>query len=212
MEREKSKKHNKIKTEDIKYYIRKLTDRTWKKIGLVILGLLLLNSFAFLATGNNYIERGVRNVLYRVGIYTEEIQSVDISSSEWDEKREGSFHINKSAKWVDANQVDLTLDIDTVLSLSSQTRDVILVLDNSSSMEGIKLEQLKKDAKSLVETLLENENNRIAILTFGSSSSILSDFSSNKEDLIRKIESISGRGMRNFTAALNFSAPWRAST
>lgn len=202
MEREKSKKHNKIKTEDIKYYIRKLTDRTWKKIGLVILGLLLLNSFAFLATGNNYIERGVRNVLYRVGIYTEEIQSVDISSSEWDEKREGSFHINKSAKWVDANQVDLTLDIDTVLSLSSQTRDVILVLDNSSSMEGIKLEQLKKDAKSLVETLLENENNRIAILTFGSSSSILSDFSSNKEDLIRKIESISGRGMRNFTAAL----------
>ena len=143
----------------------------------------------------------VDKILRRAGIYTQEIKSVEIETDNYDAP--GSWHIDKSAKWIGKGKAQVTFDVNSVMKTDgNKYHDVILVLDISGSMEGEKLDKAKSDSIELVNYLLNDSHNKVAIITFDSTSEIISSFSNNKEDLVNKINNLSVKGSTNYNAAL----------
>ena len=69
-------------------------------------------------------------------------------------------------------------------------------------MSGAKLDKAKSDAKELVDFLLSNQNNHVALITFDTSSEIVSDFTNNKNEMMDMIEILSAYGTTNYNAGL----------
>ena len=119
----------------------------------------------------------------------------------YDKKEPGSFKVDKSAKWIGENKAKITIEVDSIRK-ESISRDIIFVFDVSVSMEGDKLNQVKKDTKELVTAVLSNTRNRVALITFDSNAERVSDFTSNKDELLQKINNLSVRGATNYKAGL----------
>ncbi len=83
-------------------------------------------------------------------------------------------------------------------------RDVVLVLDSSGSMYGTPLRETKKAAVEFIETV-GNSNSRIGIVTFESDARIISDFSTDREQLISSVENIYDGGGTNTEAGLRLA-------
>ena len=171
-----------------------------KLAGFVFSFLIICLFNISLFTGKNIVSVGVRKVLNNAGIYTKVIDSVDISSSVNND--EGSWSINKSAKWTSSNTAEVVFDIDSVRKTNDNKKDIILVLDISGSMLGDKITKVLSDTKELINDVLSNEDNRIALITFDSSSTILSTFTNDKDTLIDKLDKIEVTGCTNYNAAL----------
>lgn len=171
-------------------------------IGILIMVLLTINFSVYKITGKNYIEIGTRKLLASLGIYTEEIKNVEIKSSGWENKDGGSWHIDKSAKWTSTSSAQVQFNVNTIMKTGERNKDVIFVLDISGSMSGDKLEKVKSDSTELVEYILSNEQNRVAVITFDSTSEILTSFTNDKENTISKIESLTTKGCTNYNAGL----------
>ena len=85
----------------------------------------------------------------------------------YEKKDEGSWNLIKSAKWIGRGRARITFNINTNQMLKDNVyRDVILVVDNSSSMVGEKLNKVKSDSVDLVNRLLEDSNNRLGLISF----------------------------------------------
>ena len=134
--------------------------------------------------------------------YTQEIKSVEIESDDYDDP--GSFHIDKSAKWVSFSEAEVNFDLETVYKEREDAnyKDVILVMDISSSMSGDKLDRARSDAMELVDTLLSNQNNHVALITFDTISEIISGFTNNKSEILDMIENLTTKGCTNYNAGL----------
>ncbi len=171
-------------------------------LSLSIVFILILNFGLYCTTGTNLISSGVKFVLNTLGIYTEEIKSVEIESNGYKDQDGGSWHIDKSADWTDLNKAQIKFDLNTVVKTGDHLKDVVFVLDISGSMSGTKLERVKEDAKELINYLLSNSNNRVAIITFDSTSTILSEFTNDKDKLIELVEGLNVTGCTNYHAAL----------
>ena len=144
----------------------------------------------------------IDKILRRAGIYTQEIKSVEIESDTYDAP--GSFKIDKSAKWIGKGKAQVIFDVNSVMKTDgNKYHDVILVLDISGSMDGEKLDKAKSDSIELIDYLLNDSHNKVAIITFDSTSEIISSFSNDKEDLINKINNLSVRGATDYNSALN---------
>lgn len=132
------------------------------------------------------------------------VKSVIITSekSSYDEKDAGSWQVKKSGKWVKKGTARITFDVDTVLKTNNEATDIIFVLDISGSMRGEKLDKVKSDSTELVNTLLSDSNNRAALITFDTGSSIVSDFTNNKDDLISQFNNLQYAGDTNYYQAL----------
>ncbi|MDE5888679.1 MAG: VWA domain-containing protein, partial [Bacilli bacterium] len=187
---------------DLKYKLKAFTNKPWKKALLVVSSLILLNTIIFIATGKNLIERSIKALLYQAGIYTEEVRLVDINSPGWYTYEAGSWHINKSAEWIGENKAQITIDLSTRIKTNDKDKDVILVLDISGSMYGEKIDKVKNDAIELTEYILSSPKNKISLITFDTTSEILSDFTTDKEYLINTLENLETRGTTNYNAAL----------
>ena len=87
-------------------------------------------------------------------------------------------------------------------SAVSGERDVVLVLDISSSMAGEPIDETKKAAVNFVETILQ-EDACIGIVTYNSSAEIASDFSSDRTHLSETVNEIQDSGSTNIEAGLN---------
>ena len=135
-----------------------------------------------------------------LGVYTEEIKSIEIESSDYDNP--GSWHIDKSAKWTGINTAQITFDVNSIIKAGNNYKDIILILDISGSMDGEKIDRAINDSKELISYLLEEPLNRIAIITFDSTSSIISEFSNDLDTLLTKLDTISVTGCTNYNAAL----------
>ena len=167
----------------------------------VLVFVLSLGIISFV-TKTNVVTYVTERILKELGIYTTEIRNVEIESSDYSSNKPGSWHINKSAKWIGRNKVQVTFDVNSVIKTGENYKDVVLVLDISESMAGEKIEKAKNDSKELIEYLLSNSNNRVALITFDSTSEIVSNFSNDKNDLIAKIDTLTGRNNTNYNAAL----------
>lgn len=197
------KKHKKkISKIDFKYSIKKYTNRAWKRLLIFFFFIIILNTSYYLITGKNVIEKNIRALLYKAGIYTEEIKSVSIPSSDWYTTAGGSWNINKSAEWIEENKAMITIDLITKIKESEKDKDVIFVLDISGSMSGEKLDKVKKDATELTEYILSNSNNNVALITFDTTASIISGLTKNQDFIIDTINSLMDMGATNYSEAL----------
>ena len=121
----------------------------------------------------------------------------------YEKKDEGSWNLIKSAKWIGRGRARITFNINTNQMLKDNVyRDVILVVDNSSSMVGEKLNKVKSDSVDLVNRLLEDSNNRLGLISFSGSANILSGLTNNSSELISKINDLTANGNTNYYQAL----------
>ena len=188
----KSKKKSNLKNKCIK------TIKENKKKLLVSSLVFLLVIISVLYFTNTFsIKTKVHNMF---GDYTEEIKSVDIDSDDYDAK--GSYHIEKSARWLDDGVARIDFDLNSVVDVGNY-KDIILVLDISGSMEGEKLRVAKRNINDLINYTFDNSSrHRIALITFDTDSNILSGLSNDRDDLISKVNNLVDAGETNYNKAL----------
>lgn len=131
-------------------------------------------------------------------------ESVMITSknTDYDSKEEGSWQVKKSSKWISKGRARVTFDVDTILMTEDKHTDIILVLDTSASMAGDKLDRVKQDSIELVDSLLADSNNNVALITFNTSSTIVSQLTNDKDVLINQINELQDTGSTNYYQAL----------
>ena len=127
-------------------------------------------------------------------------KSVIITSQKtsYENNEPGSWQVEKSGKWIAKGKARVTFDVDTTLMTEDKDTDIILVLDISGSMSGDKLERVKADSTELIESLLSNKNNNAALITFDTGSTIVSDFTNDKDYLIQEINNLEDTGNTNY--------------
>ena len=130
--------------------------------------------------------------------------SISFSSKALDYGSEeaGSFEVTKKAEWVDMNKAKITFEVDSIAKENKQKRDIILVLDFSDSMQGEKLAIMKAEVINLINQVLENSDNRIAVIAYGTNADTVSIFSNNPRVLARDINLLSNKGHTNHYDAL----------
>ncbi len=141
----------------------------------------------------------VKNVA--AGHYTEVIKSIELTSqhTSYANNEPGSWHITKSAKWIEQNKARITFDVDTIAKVAEGTHtDIVMVLDNSSSMSGDKITQVKHDATELIESVLSDSNNRIGLVSFNTAAEKLSNLTSDKTTLIDLVNGLDTPGRTNY--------------
>lgn len=165
----------------------------------ILLGILfvVIISMFFVVNNNGFIGK----ILHYFGVYTEEINIVQISSDGYNNNVPGSWNVTKSAEWTSSKTAKITFEIDSIAK-TEHYKDVVLVLDNSNSMEGQKIDVLKNNTIGLISELLNDSNNRVALITFNSDSTIVSEFSTDKETLISFVENIDVAGNTDYYKAL----------
>ena len=154
-------------------------------ISLVVFCMLVLAiSFSFAAT------TAVRSII---------LQS---RNTNYNSEEPGSWQVEKSAKWISKGKARVTFDVNTVLKTDNQYTDVIFVLDTSASMKGNKIERVKEDVSELISTLLGNTNNRVALITFNSTSDIVVDLTDDEEILLNEVNGLVIGNNTNYYQAL----------
>ena len=130
------------------------------------------------------------------------VKSVVITSenTSYKDGEPGSWQVTKSGKWTGKGEATVSFDVDT----TSNTRytDVILVLDISGSMSGNRLARVKSDSIDLINTLLSDPNNRAALITFDTTSTIISGLTNDVESLTNQINELTTTGSTNYYQAL----------
>ena len=134
----------------------------------------------------------------------EPVRSIVIQSEHTDfaSGEEGSWQVTKSGYWTNYGEAEVTLDVDTSLMTNNQYTDIIFVLDISGSMAGDKLDRVKNDSKELISSLLSNQNNRAALITFDTESRIISELTNDEEQLTNEIDNLQVTGSTNYYQAL----------
>lgn len=182
---------------------KKLHLSSLKKIMFrTIILIITLNGLLTLATGINIIEIGIKKVLNSIGIYTEEVSSIEITSDGYKNEEEGTWNVTKSAKWTGTSTADVTFEIDTIIDNGSNYKDVIFVIDISGSMAGDKIEKVKSDTEELTKYILSDSQNKVALITFDGGSNLLTPFTNNQDTIIEQIKSLKEAGNTNYNAAL----------
>ncbi len=133
----------------------------------------------------------------------EPTKSVIITSrnTSYENKEAGSWQIKKSGKWSEPGYAEISFDVSTVRKTKYQYTDIILVLDTSGSMEGEKITRLKEDTNELLDTLLENKENKAAVIQFDTNSSIITGLTSDKETLTNAVNSLTPNDTTNYYKA-----------
>ena len=169
-------------------------------IRILVFSFILLFVLIFSIGKTNILKSTISKFLNGLGIYTEEVKKVEIQSNDYDNP--ASWHIDKSAKWTGTNKAQVTFDVNSIMKIGEHYKDVVLVLDRSGSMSGDKLEKVKSDSIELVEYLLSDSHNKVAIVTFDSTSNVLQTFTNDKNTVKEKIQSLTSTGCTNYNAAL----------
>ena len=142
------------------------------------------------------IFNSVKKVWEGVTTYHEAVPSIQLDSSTYD--NEGSWSIEKKAKWLSKDTIEISIDINSILLGKDTDKDIIFVLDTSNSMQGEKISRLKSDTESLIEYLAWHNNNRMAMITFNSTATLHTNFTQNKENLYYIINNLVPIGRTNY--------------
>lgn len=120
---------------------------------------------------------------------------------------EGQVTLDKTAKWVDAQNAiaEITLDVNVKEDEQNKPLDVIIVQDVSGSMSGSRMTLSKGALTDFSNKLYEAApDSRIALVSFESSGHIVCGFTNanNKSSLISGINSLRASGGTDYSAGL----------
>ncbi len=130
----------------------------------------------------------------------EEVKSVTIQSNNYNEP--GSWKLEKSAKWLEKNKAEITLNLKTVENNNGHNKDVILIYDDSGSMHGEKMRYAREGSQAVISSILDNPDNRVALILSDSGATIVSDFTNDKVTLNNDLENAIASGYTNYYHAL----------
>ena len=135
---------------------------------------------------------------------TEPVRSITMTSrnTNYENKEEGSWQVEKFAYWTKLGEAEIKIKVNTNVKHKSNYTDFIFVLDTSGSMAGEKIQVAKDNAKELINTLFQDNNNKAALITFSDESNIILDLTNNKENLIKAIDQVEVGGETNYYQAL----------
>ncbi len=122
-------------------------------------------------------------------------------NANYESKDPTSFKIEKSGKWTAKGEAEITFDLETILKTKYKYTDILFVLDTSGSMVGGKLDRLKEDAIELINSLINDNGNKAGIITFDTTSTIVSDLTDNKESLVEMIQNLTTGETTNYYQA-----------
>ena len=134
----------------------------------------------------------------------------------------GAWKVDKEAHYIGDNKAKITFNIQSRMKTNVKTKkDIVLVLDNSGSMNGEKLDKAKQDSVNLATSLLSDPTNRISLVKFSSYATVLTPstpisttangtipgsgntyFSSSRDALVSAINSIAPEWTTNYFAGL----------
>lgn len=117
----------------------------------------------------------------------------------YDSQEEGSWKVEKSAKWVSKNKVQITFDVDTI-SKNSSDLDLVIVVDDA--IDSTRRNIVKNNINELISSVLSNSNNRVALMSFSDSTSLLVDFTSDVNALSNKVLDSDSNGFRSYYKGL----------
>ena len=129
------------------------------------------------------------------------VRSVEIVSenSSFENNDRGAWKIEKSAEWIGYGKARITFNVNSIIKYDGTKKlDVVMVVDNSGSMVGDKIAQVKTDAIDLANTLLTDQANQIALVAFNSTASVLSNFTNSKDEITAKINQLGIDGCTNY--------------
>ena len=132
---------------------------------------------------------------------TEPVAFVNIESENYNDP--GSWTLKKSSSWYKKNKARITFDLKTVPKTNNHKKNVVFVIDNSESLNsGGRINTLKTYLKNLVDYILSDNNNKVALITFNSSSEVLSNFTNSSSTIKGEIDEIEAIGETNYNDAL----------
>ena len=133
----------------------------------------------------------------------EPVSSITVKSTTLDNESnvEGSWKYTKTAKWISKGKARINIKLETVEKPRADYTDVILVLDTSGSMLGDKLVQVQTDINNLIDDTIP-KGNKIALITFNDTATIVNDFTDDVSLLHESINSLNVTGETNYYQAL----------
>ncbi len=156
--------------------------RKWQFNQSLIIVLIIVFGFSLVAIGKLFSSYALNEVVENITFTSQKLNYI--------EKKPGSIEVKKSAKWIEKGKARITFDIDTVLKANNYKTDLILVLDTSNSMQGKRMDQMKKSVMNVANSLLTNSNNQVALITYGREAEIQTNLTNDLELVRDKIESI----------------------
>lgn len=128
------------------------------------------------------------------------IESISFTSNalSYNNNEPGSFRVEKSAKWIGKQSAKITFEIDSILKATGNYQDIILIVDISENMNQEELNDLKDSLIDFVNSILLDNNNKIALLTFQKDKEILLDFTNDKTLLINEIQKLTTMTSSNY--------------
>jgi len=156
---------------------------------------------------------GIISFILRAQAADGPIRSIEIFSehANFSNNEQGAWKITKSAKWTSKTTAQVSFEIDSITKPSGNDKDIILVLDNSSSMDDSfydnntttsKLEAIKTNAAELINNTLDNQDSQISIISFATDAEIVVPFTNDVDALITGLNSIEAYGSTNYYKAL----------
>ncbi len=126
--------------------------------------------------------------------------SYDIAAGQWDDvaNNDDKVYGHFICEWDD----DSINSSETIKTVSSEEKDIVLVLDTSGSMSGTSMDETKNASTEFIETILE-EDASIGIVTYSEYASKESDFSMNETTLETIVDNMYATGGTNMEAGLS---------
>ncbi len=112
----------------------------------------------------------------------------------------GAWKVEKSAEWTGPHKVRITFDVDSILKRDNRDKDLLLVLDGSSTMSDFSW--MKTDMINFVEEFMSSGNNKVALITINGSATIASGFTDNDAIITNAIDSFERGGDTSYYDAI----------
>lgn len=120
-------------------------------------------------------------------------ESIEILSENlnYENKQQGSWKIKKSATWLSKGKIKVSYDIRTKSKVKAKNIDLLLVVNTSNSLSDEQFSTMKNSLNEFTDGILtDGSSSRMALLSFNSDYSIISDFSNDKNTIISGINNL----------------------
>ena len=154
---------------------------------------LFVAIFLFLVFGIS----GIVSLVMNANAQLVPVASVEFYSehADYNNHTPGAWKVTKSARWTDAGKAQITIEVDSIeRQITGKKYDVVMVMDKSGSMYGEKIDQVKHDAKELINDLLDDAENRVALVSFNQEGALMSQFTNDKASLTDMIDNLNSYG------------------